>query len=158
MENCLNIGCGTKLQTSTPEKSWVNLDLMDYPGVVKRDICRGLPFNDQSFNRVLCDNVLEHFVSEDAIFLLNEIGRVLKPWAEAIIIVPHKDSQGSVQDPTHKSLWVPRSCLYWNQEDTPYGGKAVGITANLVRKFDPVVYGDMASEAFIKFELINKPY
>lgn len=157
MKSGLNIGCGSKLQISTEEMSWINLDLTSSPGVVGRDIRRGMPFNDEMFHYVLCDNVLEHFVSEDAIFLINEIGRVLRYGGEATIIVPHKDSQGAVQDPTHKSLWVPRSCLYWNQVDTPYGGKAVGITANLVRRAEPVVYGDMGSEAFIRFEVTRIP-
>lgn len=150
----LNIGCGTRPKPSEPHLAWTNMDHAAHPGVdVVRDIRRGFPFSDDMFDELLMDNVLEHFVSEDVIFLLNEIHRVAKPGARVTIIVPHALSQGAVQDPTHKSLFVPRSALYWNQHDTPYGGLRVGISANLSQR-SVTVTGDMGTEAFITFELV----
>ncbi len=154
---CLNIGCGDKPQASNDLDEWINLDAQLLSGVdVVRDITRGLPFMDATFDHVLMDNVLEHLSSADAIFAINEIDRVLKVGGTAEIIVPHASSQGAIQDPTHKSLWVPRSALYWNQTQSAYGGKFVGIVANLVPLpgADGVfVYGDMRTEAFIRFRV-----
>lgn len=150
----LNVGCGDKQQEDTPDLIWVNLDEAWHPGVdIQRDIRRGLPFCDDMFDVVLLDNVLEHFASDDVIFILNEIFRVAKPGATVHIIVPHASSQGAFQDPTHRSFYVPRCALYWNQVDTPYGGQRLGISANLRTK-SITVTGDMATEAFIHFELI----
>ena len=150
----LNVGCGSRPRTSDLNLSWTNMDQTAHPGVdVVRDIRRGFPFADDIFDEVLLDNVLEHFVSDDMIFLLNEIHRVAKPGAAVTIIVPHALSQGAVQDPTHKSLFVPRSALYWNQFDTPYGGVRLGITANLRHK-EILVTGDMTTEAFITYRLV----
>lgn len=150
----LNVGCGTRPKDSETNLAWTNMDQASHPGVdVVRDIRRGFPFLDSTFDEVLLDNVLEHFASEDVIFLLNEIHRVAKPGATVTIIVPHAQSQGAVQDPTHKSLFVPRSALYWNQHDTPYGGARLGISANLRHK-ETAVTGDMTTEAFITFKLV----
>lgn len=150
----LNVGCGTRPKASEPTLAWINMDQAAHPGVdVVRDIRRGFPFSDSTFDEVLMDNVLEHFASEDVIFLLNEIHRIAKPGARVTIIVPHAQSQGAVQDPTHKSFFVPRSALYWNQHDTPYGGDRLGISANL-RHTEIQVTGDMATEAFITFKLV----
>lgn len=150
----LNVGCGTRPKPSESALAWTNMDQAAHPGVdVVRDIRRGFPFADSAFDEILLDNVLEHFASDDVIFLLNEIHRVAKPGASVTIIVPHAQSQGAVQDPTHKSFFVPRSALYWNQRDTPYGGMRLGISANL-RHREATVTGDMASEAFITFKLV----
>ena len=153
----LNIGCGDRPRAAEDVR-WENLDQSERVGVdVVRDIRRGLPFEDESFDHVLMDNVLEHLVSEDAIFVLNEIGRVLRPGGTAEIIVPHANSQGAHQDPTHRSYWVPRSVIYWNQSMSAYGGCFVGIPANLMPVGEPEVYGDMNTEAFIRFKVRKDP-
>ena len=154
MKRCLNIGCGLKPTPSTPEEQWINLDKRALPDVdVVCDVRNGLPFDAESIDTIFVDNVLEHLDSEKAIFLLNEIGRVLVPHGTVTIIVPHALSQGAYQDPTHKSFWVPRSALYWSDAYTPYGGRAIGITADLVKAEEPIISGDMATEAFIIFHM-----
>lgn len=153
---CLNIGAGPKPKLSNGGETWVNLDIKALSGIdVVCDIRDGLPFEAEHFDFVLADNVLEHFASRDAIKLLNEIGRVLKVNCDAEIIVPDARSQGAFQDPTHLSFWVPRSVLYWNQEQSPYGGAFVGITANLVaQRIDQ--WGNREEEAFIRFVVRKK--
>src|SRR5207245_9422533 len=115
---------------------------------VVRDLARGLPFDDGTVSEILCDNVLEHVGPvEDFIFILNEFYRVLAPGGVATIIVPDGRSQAAWQDPTHVRAFVPRSALYWNQDlQWP---RLYGITAD----FDVVTeeYGDMATEAFLRF-------
>jgi len=153
---CLNIGCGDKPKGSSAEEKWINLDWKEGPGVdVVRDIRRGLPFSNNLFNFILLDNVLEHFSSKDAIFIINEIDRVLQVEGIAEIIVPHAKSQGAFQDPTHKSFWVPRSVIYWCQGRSRYGGKFVGITANLI-ELETNFYGNKETEEFIKFKVQKK--
>jgi SAM-dependent methyltransferase len=158
---CLNLGCGDKPRPSEGLDAWINIDMLDRPGVIGRDLRRGIPFNNGMFDHVLADNVLEHFDNDDFIFVLNEIDRVLKVGGTVEIIVPHAHSQGSIQDPTHKMLFVPRSALYWNNMGgppwgTPYGGKFVGITANLVAT-DVEQFGDEKTEFFIRFKLKKFP-
>lgn len=149
----LNIGCGTK-HIRMDDWEWVNTDIRENVGAdVVCNLLMPWPWPDKHFDRVYADNVLEHFDSNGAIYVLNEIGRVLQPGGAATIIVPHAMSQGAYQDPTHKSFWVPRSALYWSSKYTPHGGPAVGITAELAMTRQPEVYGDPATEQFIKFEV-----
>jgi ubiquinone/menaquinone biosynthesis C-methylase UbiE len=132
---------------------WVNADIREDVGAdCICDLTGPWPWDENTFDWVYADNVLEHFESHQAIHVLNEIGRVLKSGGRATIIVPHAMSQGAYQDPTHKSFWVPRSALYWSSKYTPFGGPAVGITAELVMSQQPEVYGDPATEQFIRFE------
>lgn len=148
----LNLGCGTK-HIRENGWEWVNTDIRSDVGADwVCDLTSKWPWKENHFDRVVADNVLEHFDSRGAIHVLNEIGRVLKSGGRATIIVPHAMSQGAYQDPTHKSFWVPRSALYWSSKYTPHGGPAVGIHAELVQVHPPQVYGDPATEQFIRFE------
>jgi len=150
---CLNLGCGRKPIASTEVERWFNLDVRPLPGVdVVRDLRRGLPWFDSTFDHILCDNVLEHFDSDDVVFLLNEMDRVLLDGGTIDLIVPHFRSQGAVQDPTHKSFFCERSALYWNQTTTIHGGKAVGIGAHLYAESIRTL-GNFETEAFLRFAL-----
>lgn len=160
MKLALNLGCGTKLKVPGQDgfDDWVNADVSPGPGIhVVRDFRRGLPFADEHFDHVFADNVLEHFASDDVIQLVNELDRVIKVGGTLRVIVPHFQSQGACQDPTHKSLWAPRTFLYLNQVDTPYGGRSIGVTANFVPIEGPTVHGDMETEAFIAVLLRKMP-
>ncbi len=91
----LDLGCGN--QPYRPfflfEALYIGLD---YPWTrtelysrVKPDIygdARCLPFADQSFDAVLCFQVLEHVNRPEAV--IREIGRILKPGGQAFISVP----------------------------------------------------------------------
>src|SRR5437868_4749603 len=65
----LNVGCGNQRM-----EGWIGIDLVATEATdVVRDIRRGLPFDDDSVEEILCDNVLEHIgPPEDFIFILNE--------------------------------------------------------------------------------------
>jgi len=146
----LNVGCGHQKMAG-----WIGIDCARTAATgIVRDITRGLPFDDSSIDEIYCDNVLEHIgPNDDFLFVLNEFYRVLKPGGLATIIVPDGRSQAAWQDPTHQRAFVPRSALYWNQ-DLPWP-KLYGITAN----FDVEVqaYGDMQTEAFLKFVCRARP-
>lgn len=95
----LNLGCGRNIK-----QGWVNLDSADLPGVdIVHDIEKlPLPFDDEEFDEIRCDNVLEHV---EYIPILKDLYRVLKPGGRLTIRVPHFSSHTSFGDPTHKKFF-----------------------------------------------------
>jgi predicted SAM-dependent methyltransferase len=74
----LEIGVGIRRQADTD----VSIDKSDYckPDIVRDVAKRGIPFADNTFNKVYSFEMIEHIHDyEDFIFLLNEIWRVLVP-------------------------------------------------------------------------------
>ncbi len=63
-----------------------------------------LPFDKNSFDAVVMDNVLEHIAEMDVPVVLNEIVRVLKPGAVLIVGVP--GIKGYLSDPDHKTMYT----------------------------------------------------
>lgn len=92
----LNLGCGTDTR-----EGWTNLDIADLEGVdVVHDINElPLPFEDESFDHILAQDILEHL---EYIPLLKDLHRVLKPGGTIEIRVPHFTSRYNFIDPTHK--------------------------------------------------------
>ena len=95
----LNVGCGTDIR-----KGWVNLDRANLPGVdVVHDIeTLPLPFEDEHFDYILCQDILEHL---EYIPVLKDIHRILKIGGILEIRVPHFSSHRNFIDPSHKKLF-----------------------------------------------------
>ena len=95
----LNLGCGTDIRPG-----FVNVDSADLPGVdVVHDLnSLPLPFEDASFDEVVCQDVLEHL---DYAPLLGEIHRVLQPGGTVWIRSPHFTSRAVYLDPTHRTAF-----------------------------------------------------
>ncbi len=95
----LNIGCGNNILPG-----WVNLDVSALPGVdVVCDIEKlPLPFADEQFDEILCQDVLEHV---EYIPILRDILRIMKKGASLNIRVPHFTSKFNAMDPTHKKTF-----------------------------------------------------
>lgn len=75
------------------------------------------PFADASVDEVYCSHFLEHLDGPERIRFMNELYRVMKPGARALIITPYWTWVGAIQDPTHK--WPPiaeQSYVYFNAE------------------------------------------
>lgn len=107
MSQRLNLGCGADIRAG-----WVNLDKFSLPGV---DVCHDiqimpLPFDDGSFDEVLCKDILEHV---DYIPLLDELHRILKPGGCLMIQVPHFTSKDAVSDPTHIRFFTSHTFKYF---------------------------------------------
>jgi len=84
----LNIGCGGRPTQSTKDIEWVNIDkYLVPPGGIQAD-AKDLPFEKETFDYVLCDQLLEHIEMADILTVLQEIKRVLKKGGTAIIAVP----------------------------------------------------------------------
>ena len=95
----LNVGCGADIK-----KGWVNLDSTALPGVdVVHDIEKlPLPFADESFDEVLCQDVLEHI---RYVPVLRDIHRILKSRGALTIRTPHFTSKNNFIDPTHQKIF-----------------------------------------------------
>lgn len=80
----LNLGCGSRYH---PE--WLNIDLHAVArGVISHDLSRGVPLRDDSCDVVYHSHLLEHLRRSDALFLLRECYRVLKPGGILRVAVP----------------------------------------------------------------------
>lgn len=91
----LNIGCGTDIHSDC-----INLDRAPLPGVdVVYDLARlPLPFPAGRFDRIVCQDVLEHV---DIVPMMRELHRILSPGGVLEIRVPHFTSANTYGDPTH---------------------------------------------------------
>ncbi len=74
----LEIGCGTRRQADTDV--CIDKSYFVKPDIVRDVAKRGIPFADNTFEKVYSYEVIEHIDDyEDLIFFLNEIWRVLIP-------------------------------------------------------------------------------
>jgi len=132
--NSLDIGCGNELFKDTEDEKWVGIDVSSRDErCILRDLSRGLPFEDNSFDKIKAHNVLEHIDQKDYIFVWNEIYRCLKPEGIFEIMVPRHTSDASIQDPTHVRYFCPDSFIYFCDDgtgETAFKGlsKSYGVT------------------------------
>ena len=105
----LHLGCGREIR-----EGWVNLDMLDLPGVdVVRDVLRGLPFNDETFEFIFSSNVLEHIPQSESIWIMNEIWRVTKFGGQFHCILPTAGTQTYYENPTHLSNWTANTISFF---------------------------------------------
>ncbi len=92
----LNLGCGTDVRAG-----YVNLDVAPLPGVdVVHDLdVLPLPFEDEAFDEIVCQDVLEHV---DLVGVLRECHRILRPGGAIHVQSPHFTSPSVHIDPTHR--------------------------------------------------------
>jgi len=108
----LNLGCGRNIK-----KGWVNLDCANIPGVdVVHDIEKlPLPFNDEEFDKIFCEDILEHI---EYIPVLKDLYRILKPSGNVKIRVPHFTSRNNYVDPTHRRSFSVDTFDFFVEEQT----------------------------------------
>src|SRR5690606_30945435 len=97
----LNLGCGTDIRGD----GWVNLDIVKLDGVdVVHDVAQvPYPFENDTFDEILCQDILEHIGDLGAVMM--ELRRILKPGGRLHIQVPHFTSRNNHADPTHKRMF-----------------------------------------------------
>ncbi len=90
----LNLGCGNEIRPG-----WINLDRKGLPGVdVVHDLeTLPLPFPADTFDYILCQDVLEHV---NCVALLREILRIMRDEGILHIRVPHFTCTHAYGDPT----------------------------------------------------------
>lgn len=103
----LNLGCGKNFI-----KGWVNLDKDEYEGVdIIHDLNKlPLPFKDNYFDYILCNNLLEHV---KYLPLMNDLHRILKFGGILRFRVPHFTSKSNYADPTHINRFSSDTMRYF---------------------------------------------
>lgn len=110
----LNVGCGTDIR-----EGWVNLDNANIPGV---DVVHNieqlpLPFGDNMFDEVECQDILEHI---DYPPVLKDIHRILAPGGVVHIRVPHFTSKNNAIDPQHIRTFSIETFDFFCKETVTY--------------------------------------
>ena len=115
----LNVGCGVNVIPG-----WINMDVTPLPGVdvvVDLDRCREsfLPFPSDYFDEFLLSHLIEHI--RDPLALMEELHRIAKPNARAVVRLPYGSSDDAFEDPTHVRQYFKKSLGYFSQ---PYYWRA----------------------------------
>jgi len=98
MINKLNAGCRKYLK-----EGWLNIDIRK-PYDIKVDLDKTpYPFEDNMFNYILLDNVLEHL--NNPVECLEELHRICSSKGTIEIIVPFYSSPNAFRDMTHQSFF-----------------------------------------------------
>lgn len=110
-ERWLDLGCGNDKIPGA-----LGLDLVDLPGV---DVVHNLnrypwPFEDDSFDHVVCKHSLSHV--DDLIAALGEIRRIAAPGAIVEILAPHYASDNGNTDPTLRTRMGIRTMNYFCEQ------------------------------------------
>lgn len=95
----LNVGSG-----SNPMKGFINIDNRDLGDNMVWDVRVGLPFPDNSAEKIFSSHFLEHLNDEDSIKFIGECLRVLKPKCQLQVVVPQVTSPWAFY-PGHLSFW-----------------------------------------------------
>jgi len=101
----LDVGCGK----TTPD-GWVGIDAIDFGQKYVHDVRKGLPFEDNSVDEVRSSHFVEHLTGTERIAFFNDLWRVMKDGATALIITPNWSHSCAYGDPTHQ--WPPMSQWY----------------------------------------------
>lgn len=97
---------------------WINIDLTSFWKTdMKRDITRGLPFDDNSVDEIYTEHCLEHIGPDDIQFVIKEMWRVCKDKTKISIVVPVGD--GLMNFPEHKSFWNEKSAVFFTDWNIP---------------------------------------
>jgi predicted SAM-dependent methyltransferase len=118
----LDLGCGPK-----KKEGYFGVDALAMRGVDMICDLRVMPWPwaDNSIDGVYCAHFVEHLTGMERIAFFNELGRILKPGAEAEIITPDWSNASAYGDPTHQ--WPPMSYWYvayldkqWRDREAPH--------------------------------------
>ncbi|HEX5802184.1 MAG TPA: methyltransferase domain-containing protein [Azospira sp.] len=109
----LNVGCGRNV---LPD--WINLDCAARPGVdlvADLELCATtpLPLADDSVDEFLLQHVLEHI--RNPLPLMQELHRVARPGALAVVRTPYGSSDDAWEDQTHVRPYFVGSFGYFSQ-------------------------------------------
>jgi SAM-dependent methyltransferase len=119
----LDIGCGGNKQPG-----FVGMDIRPLPGVdIVHDInVHPWPIPDETVLVAMASHLVEHippmaFIDGKTHMLfiefMDEVWRILKPGGEFAIALPHGDSQGYLQDPTHCNACNENTWAYFDPDN-----------------------------------------
>jgi predicted SAM-dependent methyltransferase len=123
----LDLGCGKNKTKSQNEHPFIGVDSIAFDGV---DVVHDLritpwPWEDNSVDEVFSSHFLEHLAGGERVVFFNELHRVMKPGASALIVTPDWAHACAYGDPTHQ--WPPMSSWYalylnkeWRDQNAPH--------------------------------------
>jgi SAM-dependent methyltransferase len=113
MRKILVLGCGKKTLLDFEHDEVVTVDINESVGatVVHNLDAYPWPFDDNTFDVILMDNVLEHLT--DIVKTMEELHRVSKNNATITVIVPYFRSKWACVDPTHKHFFTADTLSYF---------------------------------------------
>jgi SAM-dependent methyltransferase len=132
----LNFGCGKKIMGG-----YINLDIAPLEGV---DVVHNIdefpyPFDDNSFEVVYANSVLEHV--KDLPQVMRELHRILEPGGKLVGGVPWFNYSGAFGDPTHKYFFTLETFRYFDV-DSPYFYESNGGSWKIISlDVTPTKYG-----------------
>lgn len=119
----LILGCGPLMIGEHRGENETRLDIIKWPEVdIVRDIEKGLPFANKTFDKIIARHVLEHI--KDLVFVMMEIHRVLKIGGIIDIEVPY--GKNARIDPTHKRFFCEQGLDFFIIRD--YNSISTGVT------------------------------
>lgn len=151
----LDIGCGKNKTKSNDQFPFLGVDIMPFEGVdLVCDLSKDIWIFDQKYkdsvpdefrvsagdswtlkensvDEVFCSHFIEHLDGTERILFFNELFKVMKPGAKALIIAPDWSHCCSYGDPTHK--YPPISvffALYLNKAWRDANAAHVGYTCD----------------------------
>lgn len=129
-QKSLEIGCGKhKIFHDS-----IGLDKSPHSNAdIIRDVARGLPFSDNTFDLVIAIEVIEHIERyNDLVFLFNEIHRVLVNGGKFIFTTPN--GLHSFEHITHHRMFTANSFHYFTKTTGDFEDMRLsdGITADFI--------------------------
>jgi SAM-dependent methyltransferase len=105
----LDLGCGKKKRAGA-----ISVDYSDRhnPDVVHDLNIFPYPFQDDEFEEISLDNVLEHL--NDPMKVMEDVHRICAPGARVKVVVPYFRSVWAFIDPTHKHFFTVDSFSYFD--------------------------------------------
>ena len=96
IEGYLSSNVLKKLQIGAQSNSisgWLNVDLLPKTNAVAyMDATQRFPFVDNSFDYIFLEHMIEHIKFEEALFMLKECKRILKPGGKVRVSTPNLES------------------------------------------------------------------
>jgi predicted SAM-dependent methyltransferase len=99
----LHVGCG-----NVRFEGWVNIDKTGKGADLRRDLRKGLPYDDDSAVLIYNEHLIEHLTCEEGLAVLREFYRVLKPGGIVRIATPDLDYLVAkyVSDDWRAQYWI----------------------------------------------------
>lgn len=121
----INIGCGSILK-----KGWINADVrwkrgekwrkeqekLGYPSVTWKSACDPWDFDDNVFNYVFSEHMIEHVKASDGLKMLKEAYRTLKSGGVIRIVCPSREFYESLRNKDYDPFVINYMKLIHNRE------------------------------------------
>jgi SAM-dependent methyltransferase len=170
----LNLGAGATRPSTTSGRTSTTGEggghEINEPNFVRHDLRKPLPFPDNSYDGCLCSHVLEHMDCREAVKVMREVLRVLKPGGVFLVSVPdasyfrrvHPDDRNEnwpelfeVSDPPNPiptwfeaALWFDQHAQIFTEDSMWAHFVRAGFPSHLVHNVEKGNVGEYGLPAF----------